>query len=50
MRSEEGGGFRKEGDGGEGKKKKGKKDAQKVLSRAELEKLEIIFSRAGSVE
>ena len=30
MRSEEGGGFRKEGDGGEGKKK-GKKDAQKVL-------------------
>ena len=30
LRSEEGGGFRKEGDGGEGEKK-GKKDAQKVL-------------------
>ena len=30
MRSEEGEGFRKEGDGGAGKKK-GKKDAQKVL-------------------
>ena len=31
MRSEEGRGFRKEGDGGEGEKE-GKKDAQKVLS------------------
>ena len=32
LRSEEGEGFRKEGDGGEGEKK-GKKDAQKVLSK-----------------
>ena len=46
MRSEEGEGVRKEGDGGEGKKK-GKKDAQKVVKNCQSPTLQVFRASEG---